>query len=580
MHIPAFLEALDKTAVVTLTDNTTVVIPVSIFHTASVITATIPADTIPQDAKTVDFLPAFFTGHEGEDGYMVFPGNMLCRFSGHTNGKNQPTAPLMPLFGAVTPAFAFAGIITGDRADSVVMSDIQDGAYRAYPRFLLDGDGAPQDLVVEYHILTGDEANYSGMARVYRKKRLAAGLKPLSERIVDRPELAYAMEAPYIRIRMGWKPVPSPVMEQTLETEPPMFTACDCGQVARLMDALKTAGVEKAEFCLVGWNVRGHDGRWPQALPVEEGIGGEGALRTLIKKAQDMGYQMTCHTNSSDAYSIADCWDQGFVRKNKDGSLQKGGTWSGGQMYNTCPKATYDISCRMLDQVADLGFRGLHYIDVISVVSPRKCADPDHPLSRTEDMEWNQKIFRYAAEKIGGIASEGGFDHMSDTLDYGLYIHFGGNRKHPLCDEDIPLWQLVYHGIILHNPTTNTVNYPIKSVDSLLEEIEFGGRPSFYYYSRFVTESGNRKNWMGETDMRCGTDEELKDGVDALAQSYAEYQQRKALQVQFMEKHEKLADGVYQVTYSDGTVILVNRGEDTYASAGLDGKSYRILSAD
>ncbi len=579
MYNTAFLETLDKTAIATLADNSTIAIPVDVTCTDNVITARLPADTIPAGTKTLDFLPAFFTGHEGEEGYMVFPGNMLCRFSGHGNVKTQPTSPLMPLFGAVTPAFAFAGIVTGDRADSVILADIQDGNYRAYPRFHLDGDGAPQDLEVTYHFLTGADANYSGMARVYRNMRLSAGLQPLTERIKNRPELAYAVEAPYIRIRMGWKPVPSPVTEQTLETEPPMFTACDCDQVGRLLDAMQTAGVDKAELCLVGWNIRGHDGRWPQALPVEEGIGGESALRSLIQKTQSMGYQITCHTNSSDAYSIADCWDEGFVRKNKDGSLQKGGAWSGGQMYNTCPMATYDISCRMLDQVADLGFRGLHYIDVISVVPPRKCADPNHPLNKTEDMAWNQKIFRYASDKIGGIASEGGFDHMSDILDYGLYIHFGGNRKNPLCDEDIPLWQLVYHGIILHNPSTNTVNYPIKDVDSLLEEVEFGGRPSFYYYSRFVTESAGRKNWMGETDMRCGTAEELAESVDALSRSYSEYQLRKALQYQFMENHEKLAEGVYKVTYTDGTVILVNRGEEPYAPAELAGKSYKIIPA-
>ncbi|MBQ8402182.1 MAG: hypothetical protein IJX14_09660, partial [Clostridia bacterium] len=366
------------------------------------------------------------------------------------------------------------------------------------------------------------------------------------------------------------------VPEQTIETEPPMFTACDCAQVGRLMDEMHAAGIEKAELCLVGWNVRGHDGRWPQALPVEEGIGGDAGLRALIAKAQSMGYQITCHTNSSDAYRIADCWDEGFIRRNKDGSLQKGGTWSGGQMYNTCPRATYEISRNMLDQVYDLGFRGLHYIDVVSVVPPKKCADPDHPLTRAEDRAWYQKLFRYAADKMGGIASEGGFDHMSDVLDYGLYIHFGGNRTNPLCDEDIPLWQMVYHGSILHNPSTATVNYTLKGADALLEEVEFGGRPSFYYYSRFVTESENRKNWMGTVDMRCGTPEEMAESVDALRRAADEYRTRQDLQYRFMDRHEKLAEGVYRVTYSDGTVILVNRGDERYAAEGLEGKSYRI----
>ena len=577
MFIDAFLKTLNPFSIARQKDGSAVTLPTEITADSDRIIARLPKEQIPPDTAALDFLPDFFIGKEGEDGYMVFPGNMLCRFSGHENVTKQACSPIMPLFGAKTSAFCFAGVITGNREDSIIMADIRDGQYRTYPRFQLEGDGAPADLQVEYIFLIGEDADYSGMARAYRNMRLKDGLIPLKDRAKTTPSLAYAVDAPYIRIRMGWKPVPSPVPEQTPETEPPMFTACGCGQVSLLLDAMQKSGIDKAELCLVGWNIRGHDGRWPQALPVEEGIGGEVGLRALIAKAQSMGYQITCHTNSSDAYRIADCWDDGFVRKNRDGSLQKGGTWSGGQMYNTCPKATYEISRTMLDQVYALGFRGLHYIDVVSVVPPKKCCDPNHPLTRAEDREWYTKIFRYAADKMGGIASEGGFDHMSDILDYGLYIHFGGNRTNPLCDEDIPLWQMVYHGIILHNPSTNTVNYPLKPTDSLLEEVEFGGRPSFYYYSRFVTESETRKNWMGTVDMRCSTPDELAESIAALAQSYEEYKTRRDLQYCFMDRHEKLADGVYKVTYSDGTVVLVNRGEATYEPETLAGKSYKIL---
>lgn len=577
MFTDDFLKNMTPVSAARQKDGSVIAVPTDIKTEGGRLIARIQKEQIPPDTAALDFLPDFFVGQEGEDGYMIFPGNMLCWFCGHENVMRAACSPIMPLFGAKTAAFCFAGIITGNREDSVVMADIRDGEYRAYPRFQLEEDGAPEDLQVEYVFLTGEDADYSGMARTYRQMRFAAGLLPLKERVQNRPVLAYAVDAPYIRIRMGWKPVPSPVPEQTPETEPPMFTACDCGQVGRLLDAMQNAGIDKAELCLVGWNIRGHDGRWPQAFPVEEAIGGEAGLRALIAKAQAMGFQITCHTNNSDAYAIADCWDEGFVRKNKDTSIQKGGTWSGGQMYNTCPMATFERSRDMLDQVYGLGFRGLHYIDVVSVVPPKKCYDPDHPLSRAEDRAWYTKLFRYAAEKMGGIASEGGFDHMSDVLDYGLYIHFGGNRNHPLCDEDIPLWQMVYHGTILHNPSTNTVNYPLKPVDSLLEEVEFGGRPSFYYYSRFVTESENRKNWMGTVDMRCGTEEELTQSVAALAQSYEEYKTRRDLQYCFMDRHEKLADGVYRVTYSDGTVILVNRGDTPWEPENLAGKSYKIL---
>jgi hypothetical protein len=35
--------------------------------------------------------------------------------------------------------------------------------------------------------------------------------------------------------------------------------------------------------------------------------------------------------------------------------------------------------------------------------------------------------------------------------------------KTPLVDRHVPLFHLVYHGIILSNPFTGTLNYPVKA---------------------------------------------------------------------------------------------------------------------
>ena len=104
-----------------------------------------------------------------------------------------------------------------------------------------------------------------------------------------------------------------------METEPPVKVACDFDRVGDILEELKRQGVDKAEICLVGWNVKGHDGRWPQAFPVCEELGGEEKLRALIQKAQKMGYQITCHTNSTDQYEIADCYDAENTRVLRNG---------------------------------------------------------------------------------------------------------------------------------------------------------------------------------------------------------------------------------------------------------------------
>jgi len=190
--------------------------------------------------------------------------------------------------------------------------------------------------------------------------------------------------------------------------------------------------------------------------------------------------------------------------------------------------------------------------------APRACHSPAHPLTPPE----SASVYRSIAEKtralFGGFASEGGFDFAADVLDYVLYTSnnlYSVERE--LCDETILFWQLVYHGSILYNPSTETVNYCMKDERSHLKFLEYGGRPLGYFNSKYVDEGGYG-NWMGEEDMLCGTDEQLADALDRFRDVYEEYAALSHLQYELMVRHEKKADGVYVTAYSDGTTVTVD----------------------
>ncbi|MBO5754468.1 MAG: hypothetical protein J6R89_00265, partial [Clostridia bacterium] len=390
------------------------------------------------------------------------------------------------------------------------------------------------------------------------------GCKPIVEREND--ILRYAKESMYVRIRMGWKEVPSPVAEQTPENEPPMHVACDFDRVGELMDAFHARGIDKAEFCLVGWNISGHDGRWPQALPVDERLGGEKKLRELIAHAKELGYHITCHTNSGDAYSIAEGFTEEWMQRGTKGDTiaTEGWFWAGGRAYQLCPQKALEIAETTLPKVADLGFYGLHYIDVIGLHPLKECYDPRHPLHFQETKDCYHKIASLAKKLFGGFSSEGAREHFCDALDYALYITFhdyqAKDSLHPFGDERIPLWQIVYHGIVLANPYTATVNAPMKGREGVLKLYEYGGRPSLYYYSRFVTEKEDNmiNDWMGKTDFVMTTDEQLASTADLAAKLYHEYKPMARLQSLFIDKHEKLSDTLCRTTYSDGTTVTVD----------------------
>jgi hypothetical protein len=71
------------------------------------------------------------------------------------------------------------------------------------------------------------------------------------------------------------------------------------------------------------------------------------------------------------------------------------------------------------------------------------------------------------------------------------------------------------HGIVMSNPFTETTNCTLKDDTARLELVEFGGRPMFYFHSKFL--EGN-KQWMGapEHRNRCLMPVRLSDRLDTV----------------------------------------------------------------
>lgn len=549
------------------TDGSQEWLPLEMQKTARGFTVTLSREKLKKPVETIDFMMGYAPAREGEEGYIIHR-NYLTRFHRHADQRLDTGFCQMRMMGVKTPRECFVCIVTGMWEYHRFILERKDGVYTIHPRFLMEGQKIDGDFQAEYILLSGNDANYSGMARAYQQYQLTVGGCRL---IRDRmnPELEYVLDAPEIRIRQAWKPVPTPVEEQTDENEPPMHVAATFERVGQVMDACRAHGVDKAEFCLVGWNKSGHDGRWPQAFPVEEKLGGEEGLRQLTRKAKEMGYRLVCHTNSTDCYSISNRWSEQLPMRTRDGEKQKNAQWGGGRMYNMCPVAGGEkYTMEDLPGIQALGFHGIHYIDVISCVAPNRCFSPEHPCTQKDFIASMRRIAEAARELMGGFQSEGAYDYMAPVSDMFLYVDFGLFNPPPMVDENIPMWQLVYHGIVLSNPAPATVNYAVKDWQSHLKFIEYGGHPAVYIHSKFVTPDPSRTNWMGDVDITCGSPEEIEAAAENISRMLSEYRAIEDLQLQKMISHERIGD-LAAVTYEDGTRIILNYGEDARAVDGV-----------
>ena len=530
-----------------------------------------------ENVATVVITPSMARATEGEEGYFVADDGFLYGFK-HPNltkdyfRKSKHFRLAMSCL--KTERGTYLAISKGLGFESMQLYTLKQGNYAFSYEYDLSKCGAYEPLVVDFYPMEEGEDDYSAMARRYRQYLIENDYMPkmLKERVKDNEHLAYAATAPEIRIRQGWKPVPTPVKHQTLENEPEMRVVTTFDQVKDIVDELKRQGVNEAQLCLVGWNHKGHDGRYPTVFPVEPSLGGEEKLRECIKYAQANGYKIVGHTNRTDIYEISSDWNDGAdAAKNPDGSLQANAYWSAGQMYNICYKQSHDKYFWGYEpKVAELGFSGLEYVDVLSIIKPHVCYDPAHPCTRKEGVEYANKMLQGLRDLFGGSQSEGGVWFTAKSLDYAMYVTMALNRleKYEFIDDYVPIWHIVFNGYLLHNPASQTVNFTLKEPLYALRNAEYAARPMFYFNSAFVDDP--KKNWMGNTDLTYKDKADLERSVAAVKRGYDAFKEWAYLQFETMEQHDKLAEGVYCSTYSDGSRVVVNYTKMPYIFDGLE----------
>ncbi len=543
---------------------------------------TIPAKAIPADCKYMDIIADNATAKKGDDGFWLYNRGLLGYFNKDNATHRAPRQYMyLPYFAMKTPKETFIGVIDGMRFEFGINIDVVDGVYTMYPRWYIDGMGfAPyEDITITFYSF-GKKADYNKMAKAYRKHRFAQNknIKPLKERFKTQPYLEKMAKSVPVRMNFARKPFNAktdsinfyprggkPFEDEkygikALKEEYPVKGWSFEGGIATLQ-MLKDLGMDDIAVCVSGFQTGGYDGRCPTTFPICEEAGGEESLKKLIKAGQDMGFIIDGHSNYTDAFTCSPDWSPDNISKSPEGKLELNGTWSGGRAYNLCLINAYEKYIkRDLERLASLGFRGAHYIDVFTAVYPYRCYDPKHSGNRKQVGEIQDKIAQLCREKFGGFASECGFDHIIDKVDYINYVTAPMRAKYvyksksmEFVDEFVPFWELVYHDVVLHN--TDKITQEWLSRENNLILVEFGGRPIFYHVS--------------------------KSNIRGIKIAYDQFQELRHLMIEEMKSHKKLADGVARVKYGNGDVVIVNKSDKPFVYEGnkINAKSFKLIKA-
>jgi hypothetical protein len=93
-----------------------------------------------------------------------------------------------------------------------------------------------------------------------------------------------------------------------------------------------------------------------------------------------------------------------------------------------------------------------------------------------------------------------------------------------------------------------------------------GGRPSFYFHSKFRY---GEPNWMGDVDLIATDNASMDYAAQLIADAIRENEDLRDLQLTYMTDYVLCGNGVEVVTYGDGTRIAGNFSEKEQTYGGI-----------
>ncbi len=300
------------------------------------------------------------------------------------------------------------------------------------------------------------EGNYSTIAKAYRKEAKEKGwLVNWNEKLKKHPEAEKLFGAANIKL---WSTL-TRIMSEDSSKEINISTNWTFSEAAQIAEHLKyDLKINKTLFTLGGWIHRGYDNQHPDILPAAPECGGNKALADCSERVKKLRYLFCLHDNYSDMYLDAPSWNEDYILRDKNGKLVRGGKWAGGKCYIICSQKGFELAKRPdknLPAVKKLFNPNSYFIDVTFAAPLFECYSKEHPLTKSDDIKYKQKLADYARGLFGVFGSEDGKEWAIPHADFfegiagvmGRYYH-GKNLISHLGAQEIPVFNMIYHDCI------------------------------------------------------------------------------------------------------------------------------------
>ncbi|MEZ0536508.1 DUF5696 domain-containing protein [Caldicellulosiruptoraceae bacterium PP1] len=412
------------------------------------------------------------------------------------------------------------------------------------------------DIIVDYYFLTGEKANYSGMAEAYRNYLLRNGL--LKNYIKSN-------DIPLNLTLLGGIKKRTLVLGLPFMLVHPMTTY---DQATEILKLLKKAGVEKINLRYKGFQEDGYISKITNGVEPEGKLGGAKGLKKLIEFSRANNVKLFLNAELIEIHEPGN----GF-NESRDGDrylnnaliflwqwcpIDKRKETGAAQWFLTLPSRVPYFANNFINDLAKK-----YNLDAVSfehmgdyIYSQTK---KGNVLLRDQVAKVWTNVFQNAKNKLGNLMLTGGNVYTFSTANMLVEVPLDISH-YSIEKEAVPFYQMVIHGYIPYSGKPGNLRQIQK--DEFLRMIEYGAIP----YFELIYEDGSEMMKTNYKELYSATYK------DWLSQAVNEYKVAKNAYKDIYNKkmidHQKLKEGIYKTTYENGVSIIVNYNNSNFVYNG------------
>ncbi len=400
-----------------------------------------------------------------------------------------------------------------------------------------------EDKEIRYAFLTGDEANYSGMASEYRDYLIKNDM--LKDSIRNNDEYPVAL-----RMLMGTTKAGVAFDEYISMTT--------FSQAREMLEEISAMGVTAQKLLLTEWCKDSSDyNHWAP----DYRLGGKSGLKELGEYADgklntEVFLEHSTGLVTGDTKGIKEVKDVVYDLLHNEVSIN---FYKQGNVYLLNPGVILERNADLLKKLKKYDGINLAYDDI--GVFAYADYNENNPYTKTETVEELRNVLAQTADADRKIAVSGSNQYVFSYADY-LYLLSENAYGLAITDFSVPFVQMVVSGCIPYS-SRGAGNLAYDLDIQKLKWIEYGAIPYFY-----VTYDSALN--LRDTDNDTVFSSTWDDWKTVIADTYKEFKDNFACVygVQ-MTEHEVITEKISKIVYANGVTVYVNYDEKAANADGL-----------